>query len=52
MSIASALASFNYVEAIVDNVLQDTPLPDGVNQFPIKWGAMVTRYYEEKIYEA
>lgn len=52
MSIASALASFNYVEAIVDNVLQGTPLPDGINQFPIKWGAIVTRYYEEKLYEA
>lgn len=52
MSIASALASFNYVKAIVDNVLLSVPLPMGVNQFPIKWGAMVTRYYEEKIYEA
>lgn len=52
MSIASALASFNYVEAIANNVLNGSLLPDGINQFPIKWGAIVTRYYEEKLYEA
>lgn len=52
MSIASALSSYNYVEAVVDNILEDKPLPAGINQFPIKWGAIVTRYYEEMIYEA
>lgn len=52
MSIASALSSYNYVEAVVDNILEDKPLPSGINQFPIKWGAIVTRYYEEMIYEA
>lgn len=52
MSIASALSSYNYVEAVVDNILEDKPLSTGINQFPIKWGAIVTRYYEEMIYEA
>ena len=52
MSVASAMASYNYVEAVMDNLLQGTPLPKGINQFPIKWNAIVTRYYEEQIYEA
>ncbi len=52
MSIASALASFNYVEAFVDHVINGAELPVGINQFPVKWGALVTRFYEEKLYEA
>lgn len=52
MSISSTLASHNYPLELVAYYIEGAGLPQGINQFPIKWNALVTRYYEEKIYEA
>ena len=52
MSISSTLAAHNYPLELVAHYINGLELPQGINQFPIKWNALVTRYYEEKIYEA
>lgn len=52
MSISSTLATYNYPLELVAHYINGIELPRGINQFPIKWNALVTRYYEEKIYEA
>ena len=52
MSISSSLAAHNYPLELVAYYIDGAELPQGINQFPIKWNALVTRYYEEKIYEA
>lgn len=52
MSIASSLASYNYPKDVISNYIECTSLPLGVNGFNIKWNSVITRYYEEQIYEA
>lgn len=51
MSIASALASFNYPQLVVKNFIDHSISVPTLNDFSIKWGAIVTRYYEERIYD-
>jgi carbamoyl-phosphate synthase large subunit len=51
MSIASALASYNYSKDLVDNYVYDKVTPLFSEIYPnIKWGAVITRYFEETLY--
>lgn len=54
MSISSALATYNYAEEVVDYYINDSGNKHKtINDFPIKWNAFITRYFEELIsYEA
>lgn len=50
MSIASAMASFNYVKFVIDHIVKSKPIKMKINDFPIKWGAVISRYQEETMY--
>lgn len=50
MSISSVLASYNYVKDVVDSYFNQERTFPQLNDFPIKWGAYITRYYEEIIH--
>lgn len=54
MSISSALATYNYAEEIVSYYINNSKNKHTtINDFPIKWNAFITRYFEEMIsYEA
>ena len=52
MSIASVLASYNYVDEYISALIEGRTLSADLetNMKRVKWGAIVTRYYEEKIF--
>ena len=51
MSIASVKASYNYVYQTLKSILETEKIEKKfLNSFPIKWGAIITRYFEEVMY--
>lgn len=51
MSIASVLASYNYVEDVIANKINPAHSLPKLNEVPIRWNAIVTRYFEEMIFD-
>ena len=52
-AIASVLSSFNFVEPLIENVLYGKEMDSYENNMKkVKWGTIVTRYYEETIHSS
>ncbi|MDF2881841.1 MAG: ATP-grasp protein [Clostridiaceae bacterium] len=50
MSISSVLASDNYVQLYVEQMIEDGNSIKKVKDINIKWNSIVTRYFEEKVF--